>query len=265
MRRVRDATSILMMCLGLGFGMSCKVRASDVIPVIAAASDLQFALTAVADAFRKETGKDVRIAFGSSGNFARQIRLKAPFQIFFSADEDYVLALSREGFTSDDGVVYAIGRLALVVPRNSSIMADSALVDVGVGLKDGRLKRFAIANPEHAPYGKRAQEVLERAGLWLSIKDKLVLGENVSQAGQFAISGSTDGGIIAYSLALSPKISDVAHTMLLPETLHSALRQRMVLLKDAGEIAQSFYAFAGGVTAREIFGSFGFVRPDGSR
>ena len=175
-------------------------------PVIAAASDLQFALAEIAAAFRSETGQEVRLSMGSSGNFARQIRQGAPFDIYLSADEDYVLDLARDGYLQDEGALYAIGRIVLIVPRGSPLKADGALDDLADALADGRLKRFAIANPEHAPYGKRAEEALRHRGLWENVKPMLVYGENVSQAAQFATSGNSQGGIIAYSLATRPGV-----------------------------------------------------------
>jgi molybdate transport system substrate-binding protein len=123
------------------------------------------------------------------------------------------------------------------------------------------VRRFAIANPEHAPYGRAAQEVLETAGLWSAIQKRLVLGENVSQAAQFATTGGADGGIFAYSLALSPAVGRLGRFVLIPEWMHRPLRQRMVLLKTAGPTAEAFYAFVRGADARRIFDRYGFVLP----
>jgi molybdate transport system substrate-binding protein len=230
-------------------------------PVIAAASDLQFALAEVAEAFTKQTGQPVKLSFGSSGNFARQIRQGAPFELFFSADEDFVLDLARDGFTRDRGELYAIGRIVIIVPHGSPLKPDGTLADLRAALADGRLTRFAIANPEHAPYGKRAEEAMRHAGIWDAIKPRLVLGENVSQAAQFATSGSTQGGIIAYSLALSPKVSALGPYALVPEEWHQPLRQRMVLTKKAGPVAARFFDFAQSPPARAIFRKYGFVLP----
>ena len=124
-----------------------------------------------------------------------------------------------------------------------------------------QLTRFAIANPDHAPYGKRAEELLKHYGLWEDISPHLLIGENVSQAAQFATSSSAQGGIIAYSLALSPRVSSLANYALIPEEAHSILRQRMVLLKDAGDIAEQFYAFVQRDDIRDIFRQYGFTLP----
>jgi molybdate transport system substrate-binding protein len=230
-------------------------------PVIAAASDLKFAMEEIAQAFTAKTGKSVRLAFGSSGNFRRQIAEGAPFEMFMSADEGFVFALGKEGYTLDEGALYAIGRIVIIVPTGSVLKADSELKDLAAGLQDGRVKKFAIANPEHAPYGRAAQQALTKAGLWDKLQDKLVLGENISQATQFATSGSAQGGIIALSLALSPAVSKLGSYALLPAESHEPLRQRMVLLKKAGETAKEFYAFVQQPEARAIFRRYGFVLP----
>jgi molybdate transport system substrate-binding protein len=230
-------------------------------PTIAAAADLQFALTDLAAAFTAETGLEVKLTFGSSGNFATQIRQGAPFEMYLSADESYVLDLAKEGFTRDDGALYAVGRIVIMVPHGSPLEADGALEDLRAALADGRIQKFAIANPEHAPYGRRAEEALRHAGLWEAIEERLVLGENVSQAAQFATSGSTQGGIIAYSLALSPQVSALGSYALIPAEWHEPLRQRMVLLKGAGPTAERLFAYVQEPASRAIFRKYGFVLP----
>jgi molybdate transport system substrate-binding protein len=230
-------------------------------PLIAAASDLQFALGEVARAFTAETGREVRLAFGSSGNFARQIRQGAPFEMFLSADEQYVLDLARDGFGRGQGALYAVGRIVLMVPHGSPLRADGSLGDLAAALDDGRVQKFAIANPEHAPYGKRAQEALRHRELWERLQPKLVLGENVSQAAQFALSGSTQGGIIAYSLALSPVVSAQGSFELIPAGWHEPLQQRMMLMHIASPAAEQFYGFVQEPTARAIMRRFGFLLP----
>ncbi|MBX3506185.1 MAG: molybdate ABC transporter substrate-binding protein [Parvibaculum sp.] len=235
--------------------------AADERPLAAAASDLQFALTDVAAAFTQATGREVRLSFGSSGNFFRQIKQGAPFELFFSADEDFVFDLAKDGFTEDDGVLYALGRIALLLPHGSPLKADPSLGDLREALDDGRLKRFAIANPEHAPYGMRAEEALREAGLWEAIESRLVLGENVSQAAQFAMSGNAQGGIVAYSLALAPELAAKADHVLIPDHTHQPLRQRAVAMKGAGATAQAFLTFAQSDEARAIMRRYGFVLP----
>jgi molybdate transport system substrate-binding protein len=242
-------------------GSPIVARGEDERPTVAAAADLQFALGEIAEAFTADTGRAVRLSFGSSGNFARQIRQGAPFQMYLSADEDYVLALAQDGFTRDEGTLYAVGRIVVIAPHGSPLKADGSLADLAAALVDGRLGRFAIANPEHAPYGKRAEEALRHRGLWEAIKPKLVFGENVSQAAQFATSANAEGGIIAYSLALSPRVSARGSFALIPGSWHAPLRQRMVLLAKAGPVAESFYDYVQRPAARALFRKYGFVLP----
>ncbi len=228
-------------------------------PPVAAASDLKFALDTIAKQFKTDTGKELTITYGSSGNFAKQLLQDAPFQLFLSADESYVQQLSKAGKTLDDGTLYAIGRLVLFTPHGSVLKPEFA--DLNAALADGRIQKFAIANPEHAPYGRAAEEALRSQGLWDAIKTKLVLGENVSQAAQFATSGSTQGGLFAYSLALSPEVGKLGAFELIPAEWHKPLRQRMVLLKNADADAKAFYDYLQTPPARDVFKKFGFVLP----
>lgn len=238
-----------------------SASAQEDAPIIAAASDLQFAMTEIAAAFRSETGMDVRLSFGSTGNFARQIREGAPFQIFMAADERFIEDLHRDGFTRDAGDLYALGRVVIVAPHESPLTPDAELDNLTELLKAGQITRFAIANPDHAPYGMRAMEALQTRGIWDDLQPVLVLGENVSQAAQFALSGNAAGGIIAYSLALAPEVAARGTYALIPEDWHDPLRQRMVLLDGAGDVAEAFYAYMSEPAARAIMKRYGFVLP----
>jgi molybdate transport system substrate-binding protein len=245
-------------------GLAAGPAAAQVdAPVVAAASDLQFAVQEIAEAFAADTGQRVRLSFGSTGNFARQIREGAPFQIFMAADEQFILDLARDGFARDEGDLYAIGRIVVKVPPGSALVADGTLESLRQALTEGRITRFAIANPDHAPYGMRAREALQHAGLWEQIQPFLVLGENVSQAAQFALSGNAEGGIIALSLALAPELRDRGTADLIPEDFHEPLRQRMALLNGAGPVAEAFYAYMKEPRARDIMERYGFVLPEG--
>jgi len=258
-RRLLQSALILLAAAAAGAS-----NAQSDVPNVAAASDLQFALTEIGTAFAAATGREVKLSFGSSGNFFRQIRDGAPFEMLLSADEDFVEKLVSAGLTKGAGDLYAIGRIAIIVPHGSGLKADGSLEDLAAALREGRVERFAIANPDHAPYGRRAEEVLRHTGLWDAIEDKLVLGENVSQAAQFAVYGSADGGIVAYSLALSPSVAALGEFALIPEDWHEPLRQRMVLLKDAGETARMFHDFVGSAPGRAVLNRYGFVLPGGS-
>lgn len=246
----------------LGLAFAGAVPAQDDPPVIAAASDLSFAIEEIAKKFKADTGMEVRVVLGSTGNFDRQIREGAPFQMFMAADEKFVLNLHRDGFAPDEGTLYAQGRIVIAVPEGSSLTPDGTLESLRQALDEGRITRFAIANPEHAPYGKRAEEALRRAGLWDAMQPHLVLGENVSQAAQFALSGDAQGGIIAYSLAIAPDVATRGSYDLIPADWHAALRQRMVLLNGAGPVAQAFYDYMQGPAAVDIMEKYGFMLPD---
>ena len=147
---------------------------AQTVPTVAAAADLKFALEEVAASFERKTGNQVRLVFGSSGNFYSQILQGAPFQMYMSADEDFVFKLADAGMTSDRGRLYARGRIGIMVPKGSPMQADSEFKDLAAAMKDGRLQKFAIANPEHAPYGARAKEALQHVGLWDAIQPMLV-------------------------------------------------------------------------------------------
>lgn len=231
------------------------------VATVAAASDLKFALEEVAALFERDTGHQLRLVFGSSGNFVAQIQQGAPFHLLMSADEDFVFKLADAGKTVDRGRLYARGRIGIVVPPGSPLRPDGQLVDLAAALNDGRLHKFAIANPAHAPYGQRAEEALRHAGLWQAIQPRLVLGENISQAAQFATSGSTQGGIIAQSLALAPAVARLGRFELIPEAWHRPLMQRMVLIKDAPPAARAFYDYLGAPAAQAVMARYGFATP----
>lgn len=241
-----------------------RLAVAQDVPVIAAASDLQFALTEIAAAFQADTGQRVDLTLGSTGTFATQIRQGAPFQMFLAADEAFIADLHAEGLTRDEGTLYAEGRLVIMVPHGAALQADAALTGLAARLDAGSLGKFAIANPDHAPYGQRAVEALRHAGLWDDIQPHLVLGENVSQAAQFALSGNADGGIIAWSLALAPEVATQGDFALIPQDWHKPLLQRMVLLPKAGPVAEAFYAYMQSPKARDIMVKYGFVLPEGT-
>jgi len=230
-------------------------------PGVAAASDLKFALDEIALAYARDTGAPVRLSYGSSGNFRRQIAEGAPFEIFLSADETYVLALAKEGRLEDAGTLYAIGRLVLFAPAGSPVDPGKGLEGLAALARAGGVARFAIANPAHAPYGRAAKQALERSGAWAPLEGRLVLGENVSQAAQFAVSGNAAAGLFAYSLTFSPSVSARGRFALVPESAHEPLRQRMALVKGAGEEARAFYRHLQGPAARATFARFGFALP----
>lgn len=235
---------------------------SSPAPLVAAASDLQFALDEIVAAFQRDTGIRVRVTYGSSGNFARQIAQGAPFELFMSADEAFVADLDDRGVTRDRGELYAIGRIVIFAPHGSGLTPDPRLEGLATRIANGSTGRLAIANPEHAPYGRAAEQALRSLGLWETVRPHLLYGENVSQAAQFASSGNADGGIIAYSLALAPTLGSRGTFALLPESLHAPLRQRMVLLERASPGAERLYEYLRSPAARAILERYGFVLPE---
>ena len=259
----RRAAGWLIAAALISLPLGPSKAATGEAPVVAAASNLQFALSKIADMFQEDTGHSLKLSFGSSGNLARQIRQGAPYELFLSADEAYVRKLARDGLTRGDGVPYAEGRLALMVPHGSPLAADGSLDDLAEALSRGRVTRFAIPSPEHAPYGERAREVLRHKGLWEAIRPVLVIGENVAQAAQFALSGNAEGGLVPYSLALDPNLSGRGDFALVPAEWHSPLIQRMVLLPGAGPVAEAFFAYLQGPEARAVLDRYGYALPGG--
>lgn len=254
----RRLASTLVIAGAVALGLAAHAQP---VATVAAASDLKFAIEEVAAQFEKDSGHKLRLVFGSSGNFKTQILQGAPFHLFMSADEGFVHELADAGKTEDRGRAYALGRIGIMVPPGSPLKADGELKDLAAALKDGRLQRFAIANPEHAPYGARAKEALQHAGLWDAIQPRLVYGENISQAAQFAVSGSTQGGIIALSLALAPAVARTGSFQLIPEQWHLPLRQRMVLVKGAPPAARAFYDHLSTPAAQTVMKRYGFEMP----
>lgn len=254
---MRAGLLVVLAILLFGPAAACAQGA----PTVAAASDLQAALPQVAEAFQRKTGRSVRLVFGSSGSFTQQIQNGAPYEVFLSADEGYVRTLQAAGRTEGGGELYGVGRIGIFTPRGSPVRADAGLRDLRAALRDGRLRKLAIANPAHAPYGRAAREALQRAGLWTAAEPRLVLGENVSQATQFATSGAAQAGIIPLSLATTPQVKAAGAFVLLPAEWHAPLRQRAVVLKGAGPTARAFHDFLQGAEARAIFARYGFSLP----
>jgi len=230
-------------------------------PTIAAAANLNFALTEIAKQFERDHGTRVELVFGSSGTLTRQIRDGAPFEMFLAADEEFPNQLTGAGLTRDAGVVYAIGRLAIFAPAGSPLMVDERLEGLSRLLQGGGVTRFAIANPDVAPYGRAAEAALRKRGLWDAIRSRLVLGDSIAQAAQFATTGNAVGGLIAYSLVKEPALAGRGKYALIPQTDHAPLRQRMVLLKRATPIVEQFYAYVQGAAAQSILIRNGYEVP----
>ena len=225
---------------------------------IAASADLKFALDEIVVLFSKAHPVDrVETIYGSSGKFQTQIRQGAPFDLYFSADIAYPRALKAEGFAGSEVQPYAVGRIVLWSPSRDA--GRMTLTD----LADPAIRKIAIANPKHAPYGKRAEEALRSAGVWEKVEAKLVYGENVAQAAQFVQTGNAQVGIVALSLALSPELAKQGGYALIPDKLHQPLEQGFIVTKRAADnpLAQTFARFMAGKEARAIMARYGFTLP----
>lgn len=222
---------------------------------VAAAADLSFALKEISAAFEKETGSKVTLSFGSTGMLARQIEEGAPFDVFFSADAKYIEDLKNKGFIIPESLApYAEGRIVIAVNKKSGLRP-SAIKD----LVNADFKKIAIANPEHAPYGKAAVEALKKEGVYDKVKDRLVYGENVRQALQFVQTGNAEAGIIALSVADVPEIiySEI------PSSLHNPIKQVCGAVKStkANDTATAFLKYVNGPKGRPIMKKYGFRLP----
>jgi molybdate transport system substrate-binding protein len=252
---------------GLGFLVSLvlvlcvPVRGWSGEVTVAAASDLNYVFKDLIGTFEKQTGHKVRLTLGSSGNFYAQITNGAPFDVYFSADVAYPKKLEEAGLTVPGSLFpYAVGRLVVWVPSTSPLVGLTRAEEV---VAHPSVARIAIANPKHAPYGRAAVAALQSFQLYDKVKDKLVLGENVSQAAQFVQTGNADVGVIALSLALAPTVSRLGMFWEVPQASHPPLEQGAVLLNRAkdSEAAQAFVAFIKGAEARAVMKRFGFLLP----
>jgi molybdate transport system substrate-binding protein len=226
---------------------------------VAAASNLKFVLADLAALYKQQSGVQVDVNLGASGNLARQILQGLPVEQFISADEAWVAELAKAGRTVDDGQRYATGRLALVVPKNSALPLNQGLVAVVHALKPN--DKFAIANPALAPYGVAAQEALQRAGARPLAASQKVLGDNIGQATQFVATGAAQAGITALALAQAPEIAHSVQILPLSTDLHAPLHQRMVLLKGAGAAATDWHRFLLSPSAQAVFLRHGYALP----
>jgi molybdate transport system substrate-binding protein len=248
----------LTCCLLLASGLS-GIAAGQALRV-AAAADLQFAFQQVSARFQKETGHAVELTFGSSGNFFSQIQNGAPFDVFFSADVDYPKKLEEAGLGEPETLSrYAIGKIVLWVRKESPIEVSQGLQT----LADARIHKISIANPEHAPYGRAAVAALRNEKIYDQVRNKLVLGENISQAAQFVESGNADIGILALSLALAPPLRNEGRYYEIPTSLYPAIDQGVVILKSSREkdIAKQFLSFLKRPEIVRLMQSYGLTMP----
>ena len=225
---------------------------------IAAAADLKFAMDEIITGFNKShPGNDIEPVYGSSGKFHTQIQQGAPYDLFFSADIAYPRELVKQGMAASEVKPYAVGRIVL---WSNSMDATKMTM---ASLTDPKITRIAIANPKHAPYGKRAEEALRAAGLWDKVQSKLVFGENIAHTTQFVQTGNAQVGIIALSLAVNPELAKKGGFYLIPDSLHNPLEQGFIITKLGANkaLAKLFGDYMGSKQVRSIMTKYGFVLP----
>ena len=258
-RQLFFAVSVtLITCVGGHFAFYQEALAEEI--TIAAASDLNFAIKDLIAEYEKATGNHVKLSLGSSGNFFAQIQNGAPFDLYFSADIAYPKKLDEAGLIMPGSLYrYAVGRIVLWTNHASHR-------DVSKGLellRDPAIKKIAIANPKHAPYGRAAVAAMQHFKVYDDAKERLVLGENISQAAQFIESGACDIGIIALSLALAPTMKAAGTYWEIPRDAHPPLEQGAAILKSSKQqmTAQQFVAFMQSTQGQEIMSRYGFTLP----
>jgi molybdate transport system substrate-binding protein len=260
MKMMAVACMILLTIIitGLG-GNPSHAYAEDF--AVAAASDLNFAIKELIAEYEKVTGHHVKLSLGSSGNFYAQLQQGAPFDLYFSADIGYPKKLEAAGLTVPGSLYrYAVGRVVLWAPKSSPLDVSKGLAV----LREPTIRKIAIANPKHAPYGRAAVAAMEHAQVYADVKDRLVLGENISQAAQFIESGACDVGIIALSLALAPAMKSAGSYWQIPAEAHPPLEQGAVVMKQSKhqEAARQFLSFMQGPRGQEIMTRYGFTLPN---
>src|SRR6059036_964499 len=252
---MRHSLPIVLALTWLVLGPGSTDAASPPSLTVFAAADLTFAFREIAPRFEEATGARVTLVFGSTGNFAQQIRQGGPADVFFAADQSFVDALAAEGvLLRETRTLYAQGRIVLATPR----VFGPKLTELR-GLLDPRVRRVAIANPAHAPYGRAAAEALKKTGLWEAVRPKLVFGENIRHTLQFLQTGAVDAGIVALSVANVPEVDWVV----IDASLHAPLNQAAAVVRRSPrpELGLAFIQFVNGPEGRPIMKRYGFMLP----
>jgi molybdate transport system substrate-binding protein len=250
-------TKRIFIFLAVFFAFTGSVFAQ--VATIAVAANMKDAFAEIAAEF-KSTGKpEMRVVYGSSGNFAAQIMNGAPFSLFIAADEQFPLELFKNGKTVDDGSVYAIGKLVVITKTSSGIYLLDSKADIAKAIS--KANKVAIAKPELAPYGRAAVQYLKAEGLWDLAKDKLVYADNIGAATTYVASGAADLGFTAFSLAKSPELLKQTSYVMVDAKMYEPIKQRMVLIKGAPQEAQDLYRFMLGPKAKAILQKYGYSTP----
>lgn len=258
MKLVRQLGWIFLLALAA----CAPAHAGEVL--VAAASDLGGAIREIAATFEKSSGHTVRLTLGSSGNFHTQIANGAPFDVFLSADLAYIRELEKADLIEPgSATMYAIGRIVLWTPKNSPIAVETQGMKA---LADPRARRIAIANPDHAPYGRAAVAAMKSAGVYEAARARFVLGENISQAAQFVQSGAADIGVVALSLALAEPMKSQGRYWEIPQESYPRMEQGAAILKQARKAghlaaAQAFLAAVRSAAGQSVLRRYGFAIP----
>jgi molybdate transport system substrate-binding protein len=234
--------------------------------VVAAAADLSTVLQEIADRYQKQSGVQLKLSFGASGALTQQIQNGAPFDLFFSADMDYPRQLIAAGVADEASLYqYAVGKLVLWVPEDSPLDLTHQDMDrTGMNvLLDPSVKKIAVANPQHAPYGRAAVAALKHAGVYDRVADRLVLGENVAQAAQFVESGNAQAGFVALAHAVAPAMRGKGKYWEVPADFYPPLAQGVVVLSHSQhkKEAAEFVEYIKTKEAAELLRKFGFTLP----
>lgn len=228
-------------------------------PLVAAASNMTRALTEIAGQFQKQSGISVKLSFGSSGNFTRQILQGAPYQIFLAADKKYVDKLTAGGHKVLRNEEFARGRIGFFIPKGSDLYDKTSLEGIINAIEFDEYHRMVYANPEYAPYGAAAQQSLRNAGVWDIDKSKLLLGENAAQAMQFTLAGGVDVGIIPASYAVLPEVKNRGRFFPIPEQWHKPIRQYLALLSDSNPSGVRFYNYLLSADPLTVLTKYGYI------
>ena len=226
---------------------------------IAVAANMKNAFAEINAAFRATGKPELRVVFGSSGNFTAQIMNGAPYSLLIAADEHFPLELYKNGKAADEGTIYAIGKLAVIAKKSLNLTSAASKADIAGAIT--KANKVAIAKPELAPYGKAAVQYLKSEGLWDLAKDKLIYADNIGVATMYVASGAADIGFTALSLAMSPELMKSSSYSTLNHAFYEPIKQRMVLIKNAPAEAVELYQFMQSTQAKSILHKYGYITP----
>ena len=248
----------LLVALAITF---CSCVAAATGPLIAVAANLSKPMEVLAANFTRDSGMQVQLTIGSSGDLLRQIQQGAPYEIYIAAAASYTARAQAENLTDGELKVLALANLGAFIPAGSSLESAMDVNSLGRMLAAGDYRRIAMANPEVAPFGVAAQQALEKMGVWTVEQDRVLLGENVAQAVQFTLAGGVDVGFIPESYALLPEVASSGRFLPIPSGWHDPLAQTMVLLRGAGSEARAFFLYLQSPTTRELLLQAGYGAP----